>query len=233
MKHLGGTDFCRKPQIFAGKRRKPRQRTAGTRRKPQIGVCPHRFFPSGAAVMWSACSVQGSSPISWGVAQTMPTRPPDSKMWDLAAMANPDCHGGREATKIRGSLYESSDPEGPTIKKIQSRSKFSISIEIFNLARKFLSRRLDFPTKNRASVGGSLEIFNLARNLEFFWSLGPLGRASSIPKRGLDLWGGLVTAGVCEIQLLTVTLHHCFQINWAWDYSTAILYNCFRVKDLM
>ena len=39
-------------------------------------------------------------------------------------------------------------PEGPTIKNIQSRSKFSISIEIFNLARKFQSRRLDlFPPK--------------------------------------------------------------------------------------
>ena len=38
-------------------------------------------------------------------------------------------------------------PEGPTIKKTQSCSKFSISIEFFNLARKFQSRRLDFPGK--------------------------------------------------------------------------------------
>ena len=53
--------------------------------------------------------------------------------------------------------------------KIQSRSKFSISIEIFNLALKFQSRGLDFPTKNRAAVGGSLENFILARN---FQSLG-------------------------------------------------------------
>ena len=57
-------------------------------------------------------------------------------------------------------------PEGPTIKKVQSRSKFSISIEIFNLARKFQSRRLDFPIKNRAAVGGSLENLILARNFQ-------------------------------------------------------------------
>ena len=75
-------------------------------------------------------------------------------------------------------------PEGPTIKNIQSRSKFSISIEIFNLARKFQSRRLDFPTKNRAAVGGSLENFTLARNFQsrsksrIFLIFGPSG----------DLW---------------------------------------------
>ena len=51
---------------------------------------------------------------------------------------------------------------------LKSRSKFLISIEIFNLARKFQSRRLEFPTKNRAAGGGSLENFILARNLEFF-----------------------------------------------------------------
>ena len=60
-------------------------------------------------------------------------------------------------------------PEGPTIKKIRSRSKFSISIEIFNLARKFQSGRLDFPPpphENRAAVGGSLEHFILDRNFQ-------------------------------------------------------------------
>ena len=72
-------------------------------------------------------------------------------------------------------------PEGPTIKKIQSRSKVSTAIEIFNLARNFQSRRLEFPTKNTAAVGGSLEIFILARKFQsrsksrIFWSLGPLG----------------------------------------------------------
>ena len=47
-------------------------------------------------------------------------------------------------------------------KKIRSPSKFSISIEMFNLAREFQSRRFEFPTKNRAAVGGSLENFILA-----------------------------------------------------------------------
>ena len=71
-------------------------------------------------------------------------------------------------------------PEGPTIKKIQSRSKCSISIEIFNPAQNFQSRRLDFPTKKigprwvaRSKISFSLEIFNLAHSLEFFelWAL--------------------------------------------------------------
>ena len=65
---------------------------------------------------------------------------------------------------VRGSAERGSFPEGPTIEKIRSRSKCSISIEIFNLARKYQSRRLDFPPqKNRAAVGGSLENFILAR----------------------------------------------------------------------
>ena len=38
-------------------------------------------------------------------------------------------------------------PRGPNDQKIQSRWKFSISIEIFNLVRKFQSRRLEFPKK--------------------------------------------------------------------------------------
>ena len=72
-------------------------------------------------------------------------------------------------------------PEGPTIKKIQSRSKFSIPIEICNLARKFQSRGLDFPTENGAAVGGSLENFILARNFQsrsksrIFLIFGPSG----------------------------------------------------------
>ena len=63
-------------------------------------------------------------------------------------------------------LFQEKNPEGPTIKKLWSRSKFAISIEIFDLTRKFQSRRLDFPTKNRAAVGGSLENFILARNFQ-------------------------------------------------------------------
>ena len=55
---------------------------------------------------------------------------------------------------------------GPNDQKIKLRSKIPLSIETFNLARKFQSRRLDFPTKNTAAVGGSLEILNLARNFQ-------------------------------------------------------------------
>ena len=57
-------------------------------------------------------------------------------------------------------------PRGPNDQKIKFRSKFSISIEILNLARKFQSRRLEFPTKNKAAVGGSLENFIFVRNLQ-------------------------------------------------------------------
>ena len=80
------------------------------------------------------------------------------------------------------ALWPYSNPEGPTIKKIKSRSKFSTSIEMFDPARKFQSRRLDFPQK-MAAAGGSLENVILARNFrsrsksEIFWSLGPLGCA--------------------------------------------------------
>ena len=76
------------------------------------------------------------------------------------------------------------NPEGPTIKNNQSHSKFSISIEVLNLARNCQSRRLEFPTKNRAVVGGSLEnsfsldIFNLARNLECLFDLWALWELS-------------------------------------------------------
>ena len=68
---------------------------------------------------------------------------------------------------FRGSAGVTSQ-EGPTIKKVQSRSKFSVSIEIYNLARNFQSRRLDVPKTIRAAVGGSLKNFILARNLLFF-----------------------------------------------------------------
>ena len=97
---------------------------------------------------------------------------------------------------LRGSagfseVFGGSDPmlpEGPTIKKIWSRSKFLISIEILDLARKFQSRRLDFPTKNRAAVGGSLENFILARNFQ-----------SRSKSRIFLIFGpsGLVTLGNC------------------------------------
>ena len=78
------------------------------------------------------------------------------------------------------------------IKKFNLVRNFSISIEIFNLARKFQSRRLDFPTKKRAAVGGSLENFNLARNFQsrsksrFFFDLWALSCdvSHAIQRRG-------------------------------------------------
>ena len=87
--------------------------------------------------------------------------------------------------KIPGAAHRF--PEGPTIQKIQSRSKISISIEIFNIARKFQSRRLEFPTKNTAAVGGSLENFILARNFQsrsksrIFLIFGPSGSVQPFP----------------------------------------------------
>ena len=56
--------------------------------------------------------------------------------------------------------------EFPAVPRGPNDQKNSISLEIFNLARKFQSRRPEFPTKNRAAVGGSLEIFTLARNFQ-------------------------------------------------------------------
>ena len=44
-------------------------------------------------------------------------------------------------------------PKGPKIEKFQSRLKFSISLEKFNLAWNFQSWRSEFPTKNRGLVG--------------------------------------------------------------------------------
>ena len=72
-------------------------------------------------------------------------------------------------------------PEGPTIKRNQSRSNFSISIEFLNSLEYFNLDVSNSPQKigprwvAGSKISFSLEIFNLARNLEFFWSLGPLG----------------------------------------------------------
>ena len=59
----------------------------------------------------------------------------------------------------------------------------------FNLARKFQSRRLEFPTENRAAVGGSLKNFILARNFQsrsksrFFLIFGPSGNRKTPKSR--------------------------------------------------
>ena len=57
-------------------------------------------------------------------------------------------------------------PKGPKIEKIQSRLKFSISLEIFNLDLKFSISTSEFPTKivpwwvARLKFSISLENFN-------------------------------------------------------------------------
>ena len=85
----------------------------------------------------------------------------------------------RIATIPRGP---NNQKRGPTSKKLQSRSKFSISIKIFNLARNFQSRRLDFPTKIGAAVGWlarkfhSRSKFSISLEISFFFFLfGPSG----------------------------------------------------------
>ena len=67
-------------------------------------------------------------------------------------------------------------PKGPRIEKFQSRLKFSIPLEIFNLDWKFQSRPSEFPTENRGwwvarlKFSISLENFKI---LNFFnlWAL--------------------------------------------------------------
>ena len=74
--------------------------------------------------------------------------------------------GGREGSNTYAGPFPLHVSEAPW-----ERSKFSISIEIFNLARKVQSRRLDSPQKigprrvARSAFSISIEI---ARNLEFF-----------------------------------------------------------------
>ena len=87
-------------------------------------------------------------------------------------------------------------PEGPTIKKIQSRSRLKISIEIFNLDRKFQSQRLDFPTRigprwvARSKITFSLENFQSRSRSRIFvdlWALWGAEYFFSGPKRSLIL----------------------------------------------
>ena len=84
------------------------------------------------------------------------------------------------APRARSPLGRVQVPKGPKIEKIQSRLKFSISLEIFNLDLKFSISTFRIPTKISALVGGSLEIFESRLkisipegDLEFFQSLGP------------------------------------------------------------
>ena len=83
--------------------------------------------------------------------------------------------------KVRMTTSQRSKKFDPD-RNFWSRSNF------FNVARKFQSRRLDFPQKigprwvARSKISFSLEMFNPDRNLEFFWSLGPLGSMQIAPE---------------------------------------------------
>ena len=79
---------------------------------------------------------------------------------------------------------------GPKIEKNQSRLKFSISIDFFNLDWNFQSRTFRIPTKigvgrvARLKISISIENFNLRRAVSWIFSIfGPLGGLAG------DLWG--------------------------------------------
>ena len=59
-------------------------------------------------------------------------------------------------------------------RNFQSRSKFLISLENFNLDVSISPQKIGPRWVARSKISFSIEIFNLDRNLEFFWSLGPL-----------------------------------------------------------
>ena len=81
---------------------------------------------------------------------------------------NEEKNPARKSAKKSGGPKNINPAKNPFCQKptLKSCSKFSISIELFNLARKFLSRHLDFPITDRAAVGGSLANFILARNFQ-------------------------------------------------------------------
>ena len=60
-------------------------------------------------------------------------------------------------------------------RNFQSRSKFLISLENFNLDVSIAPQKIGPRWVARSKISFSIEIFNLDRNLESFWSLGPLG----------------------------------------------------------
>ena len=60
-------------------------------------------------------------------------------------------------------------------RNFQSRSKFLIPLENFNLDVSISPQKIGPRWVARSKISFSIEIFNLDRNLEFFWSLGPLG----------------------------------------------------------
>ena len=91
----------------------------------------------------------------------------------------------RSKLRIAGNLKKGSDSgrtqRAQRSKKFDldrnfwSRSKFLIPLENFNLDISISPQKIGPRWTARLKISFSLEIFNLARNLEIFWSLGPLG----------------------------------------------------------
>ena len=82
--------------------------------------------------------------------------------------------------------HPATNPKGPKIEKNQSRMKFSISVENFNLACNIQSWPSEFPTKigvwwaARLKISISLENFNPGGRSWFFSIFGPLGKHTKI-----------------------------------------------------
>ena len=70
-------------------------------------------------------------------------------------------------------------------RNFQSRSKFLISLENVNLDVSISPQKIGPRWVARSKISFSIEIFNLDRNLEFFWSLGPLEGFPEPPSPGI------------------------------------------------
>ena len=120
-------------------------------------------------------------------------------------------------------------PEGPTITKIQSRSKvlqsqskILISLENFKFDVSNSPTKIGPRWVAHSKVSFSLEIFNLARNLEFFWSLGPRV-GPNLEKKTISL-ERLKTSSFrlnFSISLENFNLAWNFQ-SWPWEFPTLI-----------
>ena len=69
-------------------------------------------------------------------------------------------------------------------RNFQSRSKFLVSLENFNLDVSISPKKIGPRWVARSKISFSIEIFNIDRNLEFFLIFGPSG--NSLIERGTD-----------------------------------------------
>ena len=110
----------------------------------------------------------------------------------------------------------------------QSRSKFSISLENFNLDVSISPQKIGPRWVARSKISFSLEIFNLARNLEFFWSLGPLGT--------IAVHNGPATV-IVEIMhlsrsVITLKVMVCCYAVWSASYAPKLSCTWLRVPPV-